>query len=94
MVRRDFFCKWLKEHTPIAQSSIEKYSGAINTISEELMHKGLIDKHLYEISDSVQAEKAKSSYFSVKEYIEKDERGNRMYSRALIYYIEFLQSNN
>ncbi len=56
------------------------------------MSNGLIVKHLYEINDSVQVEQAKELYFSIKEYKDKDVRGNRMYSRALIYYIQFLQS--
>ena len=92
MINRDLFCKWLEENTSIVSSSIAKYAGAINTISKELLAKRLIDNHLYQINDSVLAETAKMIYFSVKEFKEKDERGNRMYSRALIYYIKFLQN--
>jgi len=76
----------------IASSSIAKYAGAINTISKELIAKRLIDNHLYQLNDSVLAETAKIKYFSVQEFKDKDERGNRMYSRALIYYIQFLQN--
>lgn len=92
MVNRDFFIKWLEENTALANSSILKYAGAINTISKELAKKGIIDRHLYEISDSVGAERVKVQYFSVQQFKDKDARGNRMYSRALKYYILFLQS--
>lgn len=94
MIRREFYCKWLEENTSIASSSIAKYAGAINTISKELLDKKLIDYHLYKTNDSVLVEKARMTYFSIQEFKDKDERGNRMYSRALIYYIQFLQNKN
>ncbi|MFA9556730.1 hypothetical protein ACERII_05470 [Evansella sp. AB-rgal1] len=91
MKRKDDFIKWMKNYSELSQSSINKYSGAINTISRELKDSSITDRNLYYVDSAVEIEKLKELYFSINEYIEKDKRGNRMYSRALKYYIEFLK---
>ncbi|WP_416150234.1 hypothetical protein ACM26V_04395 [Salipaludibacillus sp. HK11] len=89
MKNKDKFTKWLEEQTDLAQSSILKYTGAINTISKELIESNIISLNLYHINSANEVELIRERYFSISEFIEKDKRGNRMYSRALSYYIEF-----
>ncbi|UNC91283.1 phage integrase SAM-like domain-containing protein [Candidatus Contubernalis alkaliaceticus] len=90
-MNRDYFSRWLNENTTLSYNSISKYLGAIKTMSNELLSKGVMEKPLYELNDSIEAERLKDKYFSVRQFREKDERGHRMYSRAFIYYIQFLK---
>lgn len=46
------FTKWLQEYTELSQSSISKYVGAINTISNELKEADIINSNLYMIKSS------------------------------------------
>ncbi|MBU9723816.1 MULTISPECIES: hypothetical protein [Bacillaceae] len=91
MSEKDDFIKWLENNTDLSDSSIGKYSGAINTISRELKNNSIIEGTLYNGYNLVEVVELKDIYFSVNQFIEKDKRGNRMYSRAFTYYIEFLK---
>ena len=44
------FAGWMKENSTLSDSSIYKYSRAINTISKDMMSKGIISESLLEMS--------------------------------------------
>ncbi|PEF35333.1 hypothetical protein CON84_23475 [Bacillus sp. AFS094228] len=86
MHKKKDFIYWLATNTKLSSNTIGKYSGAINTISDELVRYGLLEGNLYNIIDPVTIESKSSKYLSIPEFIEKDIRGNKMYSNALRYY--------
>ena len=92
MKNKQDFIGWLKNNTMLSESSIDKYSAAINTISKELEQSDIINYNLYEIDNSNEVEMLKNKYFSIEKYKDKNIKGNRMYSRALAYYIDFTKN--
>ncbi|MBN8208904.1 hypothetical protein JI666_09120 [Bacillus sp. NTK071] len=93
MNKKEAFSKWLAEHTNLAQSTVDKYSGAINTISRELMEQGELSGSLYQINNCVTIDKKSKMYLSIPQFQDKDLRGNRMYSNALKYYKKYVESD-
>ncbi|TKD72216.1 hypothetical protein [Pseudalkalibacillus hwajinpoensis] len=93
MNKKEAFSKWLSEHTNLAQSTVDKYSGAINTISSELVEQGKLYGSLYQINNSVTIDKKSKMYLSIPQFQDKDLRGNRMYSNALKYYKKYVESD-
>jgi 5-methylcytosine-specific restriction enzyme A len=94
MQKKEKFINWLKNNTKLSSSTLEKYAGAINTISTELKKYQLLEGSLYNISDPLIIEAMIVKYLSVLEYREKDTRGNRMYSNALKYLKLFIEDSN
>jgi 5-methylcytosine-specific restriction protein A len=88
------FFAWLRNNSNLSTSTISKYTSAINTISNELRTRDLIEGNLYYVNDPKILEEIIDTYFSVPEHKEKDDRGNRMYSNALKYYSLFLRDLN
>ncbi|WP_339756803.1 HNH endonuclease [Algoriphagus aquimarinus] len=70
----------------------DKYSSTIRTISNHLYSKG-VDLDIYSIREADEVIKIKQHYFSFDEFYSKNVTGNRMYSRSLDLYIEFLDSS-
>lgn len=85
------FLYWLKKNKEQSITKPEKYVNTIVTISNDLSRKSL-NVNLYDILDPYEACSLQEKYFSYKEYFEKNKTGNRMYSRALDLYLEFLLS--
>ena len=50
MVSLSDFSEWMKENTELSDSSIYKYTRAVNTISNELQEKGVIASNLLVMS--------------------------------------------
>lgn len=86
------FDLWIRENKESITKS-EKYSKTINTITNHLKNKLGYNINLYEISDPKEVLSTKDKYFSHDEFYIKNQTGNRMYSRALDLYIEFLELN-
>lgn len=87
MNKKEEFVFWLSQNSGLSISSIKKYSGAINTISKELKKYSILEENLYDIEDPNVIASMKENYLTIPEYNRKDERGNRMYSNALQYYL-------
>lgn len=86
---KDRFINWLKENKPdLKDSSIEKYSRAVRTISEQFV----VGRSLYKIDSYDEAREVVEKIYDNAEFVQKNERGNRMYSNALDKYLEFLYS--
>ncbi|GAA0070945.1 hypothetical protein UT300003_24690 [Clostridium sardiniense] len=90
MTRREEFKRWMLEHSNRSKNTIDKYAGAIVTISKELTKHSntLID--IYSINDSMSIDNIKQIYLEIDVLREKDERGNRMYTSALEWYKKYL----
>lgn len=50
MVSLSDFSEWMKENTELSDSSIYKYTRAVNTISNEMQEKGVIASNLLVMS--------------------------------------------
>ena len=50
MITIDDLSLWIKENTALSDSSIYKYSRAVNTISNEMQQKGIIPVGLFDMS--------------------------------------------
>lgn len=83
---------WLKETSRLSDSSVYKYSHAVNRISREMMERKVIakplkDMELYEIDLAI------SLIFCDEYFITKNEIGNKMYSNALKWFRSYVESN-
>lgn len=85
------FIEWLSQNTTLAESSINKYYGAVGTISREMYSKGVIQKP-FENMSLFELDIAISSTMDDSDFIEKNTRGNHMYSNALKQYRYFIHA--
>lgn len=86
------FNNWLIE-TKTKITRPDKYSNTITTISNHFKKQLNKDIDLYEVSNANDLLRIKDEYFSYDTFFEKNKTGNRMYSRSLDLYIEFLETN-
>lgn len=82
------FEKWIGENTNLSESSISKYSRAINTLSEDFLN-GI---NLYNVTDDVKAKSLIESILRNNSFKDKNYRGNNMYSVALKWYLKYLDT--
>ena len=85
------FENWLKENKETITRP-DKYSSTISTISNHLKSKNLTDTDIYSKTGGDEVVKIQQRYFSFDEFYKRNIKGNRMYSRSLDLYIEFLDS--
>lgn len=78
----DPFADWLSTTTPLAVSSIDKYARAVRTISQEMIQRKIISKSITEM-DAFELDIAMSNIVRNPHFIDKNKRGNHMYSNAL-----------
>ncbi|MFC5873403.1 HNH endonuclease [Chryseobacterium arachidis] len=86
------FNNWLIE-TKTKITRPDKYSNTITTISNHFKKQLNKDIDLYKVSNANDLLRIKDEYFSYDTFFEKNKTGNRMYSRSLDLYIEFLETN-
>lgn len=79
---------WIKENTSLSDSSIYKYSHAVNTISKEMRQKGIIPEDLFAMSE-LQCDIYLPIILQDPDFISKNSTGNNMYSNALKQYRMF-----
>ena len=79
---------WIKENTSLRDSSIYKYSHAVNTISKEMLKKGTIPVDLFAMSE-LQCDIYLPIILQDPDFISKNSTGNNMYSNALKQYRMF-----
>jgi len=85
------FKRWINI-TGLSESSAKKYSSAVfGSISEWAREAGLIDSSLIEISDPLEFEKLTEKITRLPIFIERNGKGNNMYSSALNKYYEYLK---
>lgn len=86
------FSEWMNENTSLADSSIYKYTRAVNTISNEMLDKHVIYKSLFEMS-CVELDIAVSNIFNNEAFVRKNTVGNNMYSNSLKQFRFFLRES-
>lgn len=86
------FNNWLKETSKLSDSSVYKYSHAVNTISREMIERKVISKPLKDM-ELFEIDLAISLIFCDKYFITKNEIGNKMYSNALKWFRSYVESN-
>lgn len=85
------FSNWLSQNTKLSESSIDKYYGAVGTISKEMCQKGTIQKPLENMSP-FELDIAIALTMSDPDFIAKNSRGNHMYSNALKQYRYYINA--
>ena len=83
---------WLKETSKLSDSSVYKYTHAVNTISREMMERKVISKPLKDM-ELFEIDLAISLIFCDEYFITKNEIGNKMYSNALKWFRSYVESN-
>ena len=87
----NLFTEWMGRNTGLSENSIAKYYGAIRTISHEMLARGAISKQRQNM-DVFELDIAISAILSHPYFIEKNTRGNHMYSNALKQYRYFMSA--
>lgn len=85
MVTLQEFSAWMHENSKLSDSSIYKYTRAVNTISNEMETKGVIPCGLLSMS-TLQLDVYISLILCDVDFIAKNTRGDKMYSNALKQY--------
>lgn len=88
MVSIEELYAWMKENTSLGESSVGKYSRAVNTISNEMSAKGVIPVGLLNMS-LLQLDIYLPIILNDPDFIVKNTTGNNMYSNALKQYRMF-----
>lgn len=88
-VLKEYYVRYLRDIRGAKTSTINHYLGALNTISKYLVEKNKIEVSIYEIEELGELEIVRSYLYGQADFVEKDERGNRMYSAGLNNYIRF-----
>lgn len=80
---------------PKAESTAGKYTGAVRTVSEFLSGAGHIPSgtDLYDVDDPLQVSALREALFRMPAFIDKNTRGNHMYSKGVDWYCEFRRVN-
>lgn len=86
---KEYYVQYLKKIRNNSVSTINHYLSAIDVISSHLVKKQQIKSSLYEILDLSNLQIIKESLYQDIAFVEKDERGHRMYSSALNNYLHF-----
>ena len=90
-ITTDPFYQWLTTNTTLSASSIEKYMRAVRTISREMGERSVILKPLFDMS-AFEIDIAVSMIMDDPQFVDKNLRGNHMYSNALKQYRMYLNA--
>lgn len=82
-----------ENNSNLSESSVYKYTRAVNTISNEMLEQRIINKRLLNMN-IVELDIAINNIFNNMFFIEKNTRGDKMYSNALKQYRFFMQERS
>ena len=85
MITLEEFSAWMRENSTLSDSSVYKYTRAVNTISNEMKEKGVITESLLAMS-SLQLDIFVPLILHNPDFVAKNKRGDHMYSNALKQY--------
>ena len=85
MIALEEFSAWMRENSTLSDSSVYKYTRAVNTISNEMKEKGVITESLLAMS-ALQLDIFVPLILHDPDFITKNKTGNNMYSNALKQY--------
>ena len=91
MISMEDFSQWLNMNTKLSESSVYKYTRAVATVSREMFEQNVISKdivymNLFELDIAIK------EIFSSEFFLQKDKKGNKMYSNSLKHFRCFLNS--
>ncbi len=87
----EIFSKWLKGNSTLSESSIKHYSGAIQTISNEMIDYNVINKSLYNMS-LIELDISIANIINNNYFIKKNKTGDSMYRSAIKWYRYYLSN--
>lgn len=79
------FSEWMKQTTHLSDASIYKYSRAVGSVSNDMIKIGVITKPIIQMN-SLELDCAIRLILESSYFIEKNTRGNNMYSNSLKQY--------
>ena len=82
MITLEEFSAWMRENATLSDSSVYKYTRAVNTISNEMKEKGVITESLLAMS-ALQLDVFVPLILHDPDFVAKNKTGNNMYSNAL-----------
>ena len=85
MITLEEFSAWMRENSTLSDSSVYKYTRAVNTISNEMKEKGVITESLLAMS-VLQLDVFVPLILHDPDFVAKNKTGNNMYSNALKQY--------
>ena len=85
MITLEEFSAWMRENSTLSDSSVYKYTRAVNTISNEMKEKGVITESLLAMS-VLQLDVFVPLILYDPDFVAKNKTGNNMYSNALKQY--------
>lgn len=85
MFALEIFSAWMRENSTLSDSSIYKYTRAVNTISNQMKEKGVISESLLAMS-ALQIDIFVPLILRDPDFVIKNKTGNNMYSNALKQY--------
>ena len=85
MITLEEFSAWMRENSTLSDSSVYKYTRAVNTISNEMKEKGVITESLLAMS-ALQLDIFVPLILHDPDFVAKNKRGDHMYSNALKQY--------
>ena len=85
MITLEEFSAWMRENSTLSDSSVYKYTRAVNTISNEMKEKGVITESLLVMS-ALQLDIFVPLILHDPDFVAKNKRGDHMYSNALKQY--------
>lgn len=83
------FSTWMSENSTLSESSIYKYTRAVNTISNEMLDEHIIYKSLLSMN-RIELDLAIIDILQNERFIKKNSVGNNMYSNALKQFRYFI----
>lgn len=81
----DHFSEWMHLHTNLSDSSVYKYTRAVNTVSNEMLDLKVIGKSIFDMN-LVELDVAIANIFINPQFVKKNTTGNKMYSNSLKQY--------
>lgn len=93
-VLKEYYTQYLKKIRGTSSSTIAHYLSALDVISVYLVQKHKLRNSIYEITNLYDLQMLKEDLYCDPVFVEKDERGHRMYSAGLNNYCRFASGKN
>lgn len=93
-VLKEYYTQYLKKIRGNSSSTVTHYLSALEVISSYLTQKQKIKRTIYEITNLKDLQIIKEELYQDPVFVDKDERGHRMYSAGLNNYYRFASGEN
>lgn len=90
-ILKEYYIRYLKQVRGNSDSSVNHYIGALQTISKYLVDRGKLVSTIYEVDNIGDLEIIREYLYQQPDFVDKNERGRRMYSAGLNNYIRFAE---